>query len=240
MSKISTYAKDLELSGTDKFIGTDTNSNNATKNFTINNLAAFLNSSNKIESQALRYVYQDWQVSDDRLSGSISFDSPQPSSSTLFSAVTSLKFSKFEKDSAVDVSGFYTSPLIGNYVIITKASSVSEWAIYTWNSSVQDGTETSFYDIGLSLVSSSGSLTDGNEYLVSLLQLSSGGSDKNYVHTESPAASVWTVTHNLNKYCDVTVVDNLGAVINADIGYDSLNQVTITFNQAVSGQAFCN
>lgn len=66
------------------------------------------------------------------------------------------------------------------------------------------------------------------------------GGDKNYVHNQSTTASAWTVNHNLNKYCSVTVVDSNDDVVIGEIHYNSLNQVTLSFTASFSGKAFCN
>ena len=68
MARISTYALDSDLVGGDKWIGTSANSlvSNATKNFSLNAVARFLNKTGIIESQALRYAYQNKLVAEDR------------------------------------------------------------------------------------------------------------------------------------------------------------------------------
>jgi hypothetical protein len=70
--------------------------------------------------------------------------------------------------------------------------------------------------------------------------LFSNGGSSNYVHTQSSASTSWTVTHNLNKYCSVTVVDNNDDVVIGEIHYNSVDQVTLTFTAAFSGKAFFN
>ena len=73
MARISTYPIDDAISGGDKWIGSDAAYANATKNFTVNKVAAFLNSANKIDSQSLMYKYQDWQIGDLRENGTNPF-----------------------------------------------------------------------------------------------------------------------------------------------------------------------
>jgi hypothetical protein len=66
------------------------------------------------------------------------------------------------------------------------------------------------------------------------------GNDKTYEHDQPTAASSWTITHNLGKNPSVTVVDTAGSVVEGKIEYINKNQVTITFNAAFSGVAYCN
>lgn len=64
--------------------------------------------------------------------------------------------------------------------------------------------------------------------------------DANYVHTQSSPSATWVVTHNLNKFCSVTVVDSANNVVFGEVLYNSVNQVTLTFAGAFSGKAFFN
>lgn len=64
--------------------------------------------------------------------------------------------------------------------------------------------------------------------------------DRNYVHTQSTPASVWTITHNLGKRPSVTVVDSAESVVVGEVSYPDVNTVTITFSGAFSGAAFLN
>ncbi len=61
-----------------------------------------------------------------------------------------------------------------------------------------------------------------------------------YIHTQSSPATTWTVTHNLNKYPSIDVVDSGGSVVVPDVIYNSLNAVTVIFGSATSGTVYCN
>jgi hypothetical protein len=61
---------------------------------------------------------------------------------------------------------------------------------------------------------------------------------KQYTHTQSSAATTWTVTHTLSGYPSVTVVDSAGTVVIGTVKYDSTSQITITFESAFSGKAY--
>ena len=69
---------------------------------------------------------------------------------------------------------------------------------------------------------------------------SGGGGDKTYVHIQSSAASVWQISHGLNKYPSVTVVDSAGSVVVGEVVYNNTNKVTITFIGSFSGKAYLN
>lgn len=67
-----------------------------------------------------------------------------------------------------------------------------------------------------------------------------GGGDKNYVHVQDVAASVWTASHNLAKRPAVVVVDSADDVVYGDISYVDDNTVTLTFTGAFTGKAYFN
>lgn len=51
-----------------------------------------------------------------------------------------------------------------------------------------------------------------------------------------PAAS-WIIDHNLGRYPQITLIDDEGYEFEADILYNSLNQVTVVLSQPISGKA---
>lgn len=61
-----------------------------------------------------------------------------------------------------------------------------------------------------------------------------------YIHNNIAVETVWTITHNLNKYPSVTVVDNGNNVVVGDVKYTNLNELTITFTSGFSGKAYLN
>jgi hypothetical protein len=64
--------------------------------------------------------------------------------------------------------------------------------------------------------------------------------DANFVYAQTSPSASWVINHNLNKYCSVTVVDSADNIVFGEVLYNSLNQVTLTFSGAFSGEAFFN
>lgn len=64
--------------------------------------------------------------------------------------------------------------------------------------------------------------------------------DKNFVYVQATSSDIWEITHNLNKYPAVTVVDSGGSVVIGEIVYIDKNNVRITFASAFSGKAYFN
>jgi len=64
--------------------------------------------------------------------------------------------------------------------------------------------------------------------------------DLGYTHDQSTPSSTWTVTHNLGRKCSIIVVDSADSVVNGKITYVNDNTITVNFNAAFSGYAYCN
>ena len=115
MAKISTYALDTDIRGGDKLVGTDAGAANATKNFTLDKVADFLNTT-KIQSASIRYSYQDVGAYDERQPGTISF------ASSLGANVPFESFNQMilsgQTQQGGQVSDYYTAPLIGSIVLL--------------------------------------------------------------------------------------------------------------------------
>ena len=239
MAKIGSYPIQSVIIGADKWIGTDALNQGATKNFTADDVAIFLNTFNKIEINALRYRYQNWKTGDVRNPGTISF-SNSDEGNKLFTNVKSFMLSKFMLESIVDVSSYYSVPLVSSVVLISQCDSPDNFGVFNWNSSNQNVTETNFFNITLNNLVGSGSLNNNKDYFISLLTYGPSSADKNYVFTQPTNANPWVINHGLNKYPSVSVVNNANITVYGEVDYDSLNQVTITFANPTNGQAFFN
>jgi len=241
MARISTYPLDTAVVGTDKWVGSDSQHLFATKNFTADAVAEFINGYNKVESTSLRYQYNDYNVFPAMEPGTISFPT-YIGANVDFSTVTSFKISKTQLWRDLDsLANFYTSPLIGSMVMISQCDKISNWGAFKWSDSIQDVLYPDYYDITLEYVSGPGFFEDEKDYFISILTYDTNlTSDKNFVYTQSGVSASWQVTHNLDKYCSVEVVDTNGIVVYANVDYISLNSVTISFSTPIAGQAFFN
>lgn len=61
-----------------------------------------------------------------------------------------------------------------------------------------------------------------------------------YVHHQDISASTWTITHNLDKYPSVTLVNSAKEVFIANVEYVSKSQVVVTMAGANTGKAYLN
>lgn len=65
-------------------------------------------------------------------------------------------------------------------------------------------------------------------------------SDSNYTYEQIQPLALWTITHSMEKYPSVTVVDSAGSVVIGEIHYVSLDELTVAFIGAFSGKAYLN
>jgi hypothetical protein len=246
MARISTYPIDTNLSGGDKWIGTDVANQSATKNFSLESVAEWINVNATIDAQTLRYVYQSEATDANRLKGSISLPTNK-AGDVSFSTITNFIISSYSlkytsQPPPTDISGFFTTPLISSFVLITNTKDISNYGIFKWDSAATNPNKADFWDIGLTLQASSGDFKSSKDYLLSLLTYdpSAGGGDKNFVFTQAAPSATWTITHNLDKFPSVSVVNSALEVVYGNIEYNNINQLTITFSAPFAGQAFLN
>lgn len=61
-----------------------------------------------------------------------------------------------------------------------------------------------------------------------------------YVHDQQQSSSSWVVSHNLNKFASVNIVDTANSEVIGEVTYNNTNQLTITFSAPISGKAYIN
>lgn len=61
---------------------------------------------------------------------------------------------------------------------------------------------------------------------------------KRHVHNQSSASSSWSITHELDGFPSVTVVDSAGSVVVGEVSYSSTSSLTVSFQGAFSGKAY--
>jgi len=239
MTKIKSYPIDSSISGSDKWIGSDSGSFNATKNFTVSGLSSYYNSVGAVNmANSLLFKYDTVDLGDSRSIGSFSFAS-EVGATVSFSSITDLIFHKntYNGKYSVDLMTSYEDSI----VLIQKTDSPNIFAYYRVQSYDQNLIETDFYDVSLLYINGNGSIEEDELYFVSMIQFDSiEGTDKHYTHNQAAASNVWTVEHNLNKYPSVTVTLSTGQVGYGDITYIDENNLTITFSGANSGKAYMN
>lgn len=58
-----------------------------------------------------------------------------------------------------------------------------------------------------------------------------------YEHVQSTASTTWVITHNMNKYPNVIIMNSNGVQQLVPVTYTDKNNIKITFSTATSGRA---
>ena len=61
-----------------------------------------------------------------------------------------------------------------------------------------------------------------------------------YVYYQIEGSDEWVITHNLDKYPSVSVVDTGDSLVGGSVEYLSKNELVVTFTASFSGKAFLN
>jgi len=225
MARLSTYNVDTDVSKTDLLIGTDSSS--GTKNFQIQKIAEFLNTSSLINVNG-QVVYQytgEFGV------GLFDIVSGGPA----FSTITQLKF--HHQNSNNDDIAQYLNYFNGLFIMLTQTDDQNSFAQYSAQVSSNTANQTDFY---LAFREGNGSLIQGKYYALSYSP--KGQTDKNFVSNNINFSSgvETTIDHNLNKFPSVTTVDSAGSQVVGDIQHIDLNSFKITFKAAFQGKVYAN
>jgi hypothetical protein len=239
MSKIKIYPIDTNINGSDKWIGSDVDNSNRTKNFTVSGLSDYFNATRSINLvNSLSFKYDTLDIGDSRSSGTFSFVS-EIGPSVSFSSISTLVFSKNTSNGkyVVDFMNFF----VGNIVVITKADEPNLFGIFKVLSYSQRLYEPDFYDVEFEFLYGNGSISEDDFYFVSLLHLEGESvDDKSYTHIQGVASSTWSIIHSLNKFPSVTVVNINNVVMYGDVKYINENELQIDFSAGFSGKAYIN
>jgi hypothetical protein len=76
-----------------------------------------------------------------------------------------------------------------------------------------------------------------NAYFVANPSAGDGAGTYYVYDRNSIVAPSWIIDHNLNRFPQITLIDDEGYEFDADIFYNSLNQVTVIFSEPTSGKA---
>jgi len=172
MTKISRYEIDDKVTGSDKWIGSDSQTQYATKNFTPTKLAVYFNENQVIDiGIPIRYKYDILELGDLRLPGTITFE-PQVGTPYNFSSIASFILSKYTLKGN-DVTD-YLNFLVGSKVLINKADNINLFGLFKITGLVENLLEPTFFDVTLEYITGNGSMVEDKDYLISLVDIPGG------------------------------------------------------------------
>tara|TARA_R100000935_G_scaffold27794_1_gene48040 strand:+ start:35 stop:739 length:705 start_codon:yes stop_codon:yes gene_type:complete len=234
MARISSYDKAVPVVAEDKWIGSDSQNQMRTRNFTAQDVANFINKKGG-EAQNLRYTYNDSNV---YKTGSISFQGGGAADVPL-SGITGINAGVFDSRSLTKNLGEYiTGALVGGEVLLTQTDDIAVWAIYSWNSATVKVGDLEA-EVLLTYKAGGGSLIAGEDYFISLL--SNDAAKANFTFALTGNTLTYLITHNMNKFPAVSIFEaGTSNQVYGNVTYNNLNQCTISFSSLVTGTVTFN
>jgi hypothetical protein len=175
MARIHTYENDGVVRGNDKWIGSDAQSSNQTKNFTADKVAEYYSSVGTIlfpNSVTLRYT--EWQNPSGTPSGFIWIFEPSPDTVS-FNSVTSFGLSK--KDLKVRFFDQLISSFEGDYIYFYNSANPNCYSIYKLILVEDHPDNSNLLKIDVEFVRGNGFLSFNDSFLIGLLDMSVNYSD---------------------------------------------------------------
>ena len=230
MARISRYDFDSTVSKNDKIIGTDS-SGSATRNFKLEDVAGFLNTSSLINVNG-QLVYK-FRNATQPISGAFNLPSGGIGS---FASQTSFRFSHINtNDQNIQTYLNYFEDL---RVMLTQTDNQNNFALYNVDTITDSGS--GYSTLAVTFIEGNGSLVADKFYAMAYSP--KGQTDKNFVsnNISFTANTAQTITHNLNKFPSVTTVDSGGSHVVGDIQHIDTNSFRITFTASFTGKVYVN
>jgi len=227
MARISSYPYDITVQDTDAWVGSDS-VNRSTKQYTAEAVARYLNIKGKISISA-QMVFK-FAVANP---GAGDFSGPADSSA--MTGVTTMQLSTADV-SGQDVIAFMTY-LVGSNILISEQNNISTFGHFLIDSYTVS--TAGFYTLNLTSLGGNGNLTDLLYYDFAVFTLSSQGAPT-FIFTQTVAATVWNVNHNLGKFPSISVVDTANTVVAGQYEYTDNNNVILKFSAGFAGKAYLN
>jgi len=169
MTKISIYQIDDYVTADDKWIGTDVNAYNKTKNFTPRKVAKYFNENEVIDtSNSIRYRYDTIAITDSRKQGTLSFQT-EIGATVPIDTITTFILSK-DTQGGKDVSNFLNI-LPTTKVILHKSNDIDIFGLFRIVSVTDYIVDPGFFVVTLEFLHGNGSLEEDKDYIISLIDL---------------------------------------------------------------------
>lgn len=231
MARINTYSQDASVTKNDKLIGSD--SGGDTRNFSLESVADFLNTSSLINVNGqLVYKFKGGSTPDD---GEFNKGGGGTAS---FSAITSFVFSHLNTNNQNIET--YLNYFNGLRIMLTQTDNQNNFGLYSVDSITSGGEGSTHSTFGVTFIEGNGSMIVDKHYAMAYSP--KGQTDKNFVSNSISftANTAQTITHNLNKFPSVTTVDSGGSHVVGDIQHIDTNSFRITFTASFTGKVYVN
>ena len=235
MARISSYKSASPIVDADKWIGTDSQNQDKSKNFTAEAVAKYLNINGKISVGAqmvFKYVQKP-------LTGQGYFSITSGGVDNIpFASITTLTLSVADMGNQNTVA--FLDYLVGSDILIGEQNEISTFGQYDVISYTVNPGNDKYYNLVVNYKGGNGVLTIDKYYDVINFTLAADVEDKTFVFTQGVPSIQWTVQHNLGKFPSVSVVNNNNVLLYGDTTYIDSNELTINFSAGFSGKAYLN
>ena len=231
MPKISSYKLNNTPEPSDILIGTDV-SNGQTKNFNIQSLSVTAVNT-FLKHTSWKFITLDPDP-DPRPEGTISFEN-YGGGSTPWANITNL-YVNVQMPSTSPVALPYLQRMIGHDIVIQDVRSLGRYGVYTLTALTSVGS--SIYDMELTYVTGSSTIQALQYYSIQIDEVE--GFDSHFEFTQGTPATTWDITHNLDKFPSITVVDTANTTVIGSYEYITKNRVILSFSNQFAGKAFLN
>jgi hypothetical protein len=130
----------------------------------------------------------------------------------------------------------YLQRLVGYDIVIQDVRSLGRYGVYTLNSLTLIGS--SVYEMNITYVTGSSTIQALQYYSIQIDEIE--GFDSHFEFTQGVPATTWDITHNLNKFPSITVVDTANTTVIGSYEYINKNRVILSFSDPFAGKAFLN
>jgi len=231
MARISSYPYDTTVTDNDAWIGTEA-TNRQTKQFTAEAVAEYLNINAKVNiGGQMSFKWTDVAQGG---TGTIS-QVGGAGSGNAFNTITQVYLSINELNGQNVVA--FLDYIKTKNILLGQGDQISQFGHYTLDTYVIDANPL-YYLANLTYLGGNGTIVNDKQYTLIYFDIET--SDKTFVFTQGVPSATWVVTHNLNKYPSVSVVDTANTSGFGAVEYNSANQLTITFSGGFAGNAYLN
>ena len=231
MARISSYPYDTTVTDNDAWIGTEA-TNRQTKQFTAEAVVEYLNINAKVNiGGQMSFKWTDVAQGG---TGTIS-QVGGAGSGNAFNTITQVYLSINELNGQNVVA--FLDYIKTKNILLGQGDQISQFGHYTLDTYVVDANPL-YYLANLTYIGGNGTIVNDKQY--TLIYFDIENADKTFVFTQVVPAATWVVTHNLNKFPSVSVVDTANTSGFGAVEYNSANQLTVTFSGAFAGKAYLN
>ena len=232
MARISSYPYDTTVQDNDAWIGTQA-SNQRTKQFTAEAVAEYINLKAKVNIGCqMSFTWTDVEKGGAGTMSKVGGGG----AGAAFSTLSNIYLSTTEINGQNVVA--FLDYIKTKNILIGQGDQISQFGHYTLDTYTVDA-DPLYYQAGLTYLGGNGTIVDEPQYTLIHFDISDS-EDKTFTFTQGVPSATWVVTHNLNKFPSVSVVDTADTSGFGAVTYDSANQLTITFSGGFAGKAYLN